>query len=82
MARPLRIIALLAVLVAVAGWRPIFSGETQKNILLTDGYSPLETGVRRLPNGVYLVRALTRMPGAKADMVRWWFADYMQSTEH
>ena len=63
------------------GWQPLYTDNTPE-VVLAEGYSTLESGVRRLPDGVYLVRALTRMPAVKADMVRWWFADYMQTTEH
>ncbi len=50
--------------------------------LLDDGYLDLETGVRPLADGTILVAALTSMPGVSAEMVRWWFADFMQTTEH
>jgi len=36
----------------------------------------------RQPNGVYRGQALTQMPGVTPAMIRWWFADYMQTTEH
>jgi len=36
----------------------------------------------RQRNGVYRVQAHTDMPGVTPAMVRWWFADYMQTTEH
>lgn len=75
------IAALLAMMVAIFGWNP-FSAHRDTSGVLVSGYSGFETGVHRQPNGVYRVRALTRMPDVKADMVRWWFADYMQTTEH
>lgn len=71
----------IAVAIAIFGWNP-FSSYRDTSGLLADGYTEFETGVRRQPNGVYQVRALTRMPNVKAEMVRWWFADYMQTTEH
>ncbi|MEP2990566.1 MAG: hypothetical protein ABJN65_08600 [Parasphingorhabdus sp.] len=74
-------IALIALTVALFGWNP-FSANRDTSGVLGDGYSDLETGVHRQPNGVYRVRALTRMPSVKAKMVRWWFADYMQTTAH
>ncbi|MEO1406522.1 MAG: hypothetical protein AAFV54_08530, partial [Pseudomonadota bacterium] len=71
-------IAVLAV-IAVFGVPP-FGGSP------TPGYAEGEPGfrteVKRLPNGIYEVSALTQMPGVTPEMVRWWFADYMQSTEH
>lgn len=68
-------------LLAIFGWNPLQTYRDTSG-LLEEGYGPLETGVQRLPNGVYLVRALTRMPKVKAEMVHWWFADYMKTTEH
>ena len=38
--------------------------------------------IRRLPDATYLVAVRTPMPGVSADMVRWWFSDFMQTTEH
>jgi len=73
--------ALAALIVAVFGWPPFSGGPSGKG-LLDDSYMSTETGVHRQPNGIYEVSALTRMPGGKAEMVRWWFADYMQTTEH
>jgi hypothetical protein len=67
--------------VAIFGWNP-FASYRDTSGILADGYTEFETGVHRQPNGVYRVRALTRMPNVKAEMVRWWFADYMQTTEH
>lgn len=43
---------------------------------------PFESGVERLADGVYHVAVLTSLPGARAEMIRWWFGDYMQTTEH
>ena len=40
------------------------------------------TEVRRLPDATYLVAVRTPMPEVKADMVRWWFSDFLQTTEH
>lgn len=81
MKRVILIAALLAVTFAIFGWNP-FSAHRDTSEILAEGYSDFETGVHRQSNGVYRVRALTRMPDVKAKMVRWWFADYMQTTEH
>ncbi len=75
------LLAGIIILFALFGWNP-FSPHRDTSGILDDGYSGFETGVHRQPNGVYRVRALTRMPDVKADMVRWWFADYMQTTAH
>lgn len=71
----------LAVFIALFGWNPLSAYRDTSGVLAA-GYSGFETGVHRQPNGVYRVRALTRMPGVRAEMVEWWFADYMQTTEH
>ena len=81
MRRTIITIAVISVFLAVFGWQP-FTSFPDAEAVVAPGYSELETGVDRQGNGVYLVRALTRMPGVKAEMVRWWFADYMQTTEH
>lgn len=81
MKRVILIAALLAVTFAIFGWNP-FSAHRDTSGILSEGYSDFEAGVHRQSNGVYRVRALTRMPDVKAKMVRWWFADYMQTTEH
>ncbi|MFC1863618.1 DAPG hydrolase family protein [Thermodesulfobacteriota bacterium] len=41
--------------------------------LLEPGYTPLETGYYRLPNGQMHVAVLTRMPYCKWKMIDWWF---------
>ncbi len=71
----------MAITIAIFGWNP-FSVHRNTSGILDDGYSGFENGIDRQPNGVYRVRALTRMPDVKAKMVRWWFADYMQTTAH
>jgi len=81
MKRNARIAALIVLVIAVFGWKP-FSARRDLTGLLVDDYSGFETGVRRQSNGIYRVRALTRMPGVEPAMVRWWFAEYMQTTEH
>jgi hypothetical protein len=50
--------------------------------LLDPGYVSFETGHRRLADGTVVVAALTSMPGVKANMIRWWFAEFMRTTEH
>ena len=41
-----------------------------------------ESGVERLDDGVFHVAVLTALPGARAEMIAWWFGSYMQTTEH
>jgi hypothetical protein len=75
------IIAVVLLAFGIFGWNP-FAAHRDVSGILDEGYTGFETGVERQSNGVYKVRALTRMPEVKAEMVRWWFADYMQTTEH
>jgi hypothetical protein len=66
---------------AILGLNP-FAKAIDAEEALEPGYLTEETGVSRLPDGTYKVSALTRMPKVKAHMVRWWFADFMQTSEH
>lgn len=75
------LVLILVLAVAVIGWNP-FAAKRDLSGLLADDYSGFETGVQRQANGVFRVRALTRMPKVKAAMVRFWFTDFMQTTEH
>ncbi len=52
----------------------------EAEILLEPGYSSMETGYYRLPNGYMHVRTLTRMPHCKGKMIDWWFG-YIKDTE-
>ncbi|MCG3269529.1 DAPG hydrolase family protein [Yoonia sp. I 8.24] len=70
---------ILALGIAVFGMPP-FSGQPTPGF--AEGEPGFETGVKRLPNGIYEVSALTPMPGVSAEMVGWWFSDYLQTTEH
>ena len=79
--RGLAIAAAAVLAIGVWGWNP-FAPYRDTTGVLDDGYSGFETGVDRQANGVYIVRALTRMPDVKAEMVRWWFSDYLQTTAH
>jgi len=72
-------VAVAALAVTVFGL-PQFSGGPSASF--AEGNAGFNTEVKRHPNGVYEVSALTKMTGVKAEMVRWWFADYMQTTAH
>jgi len=72
-------VGALALVFAVFGWNP-FAPYRDVSGVLKD--AEFENGIERQANGVYRVQALTRMPDVKAEMVRWWFADYMQTTQH
>eukprot|EP00439_Symbiodinium_sp_Y106_P089102 s1_g1638.t1 len=70
-----------ALAVAIWGFVP-FAETIDPDDALAPGYDALETGVKRLSDGTYQVSALTRMPGVKAEMVKWWFTDFLQTSEH
>lgn len=68
-------------IVAIFGVPPFMGGPSKNELFATDR-SSFEAGARRLPNGMIEVAAYTRMPNVTAEMVDWWFADYLQTTEH
>ncbi|WP_413701946.1 DAPG hydrolase family protein [Psychromonas sp. KJ10-10] len=72
---------IVTVLIAVFGINPWATANRGPDVL-SEKYTELETGVYRAGNGILVVKALTRMPNVEPEMVRWWFADYMQTTEH
>jgi len=49
--------------------------------LLAPERLPYLSGVERLADGVLHVAVLTRMPGVSPEMIRWWFGEYMQTSE-
>lgn len=74
-------VALVGLIVSIFGLPP-FRGGPDGDFLKPENAAAFKTEVRRHPNGVYEVSARTSMPGVTPEMVRWWFADYMQTTEH
>ena len=73
------VVAIISLSIAIFGWPPYGGGPTPGYAEGDDGF---QSEVRRLPNGIYEVSALTEMPGVSAEMVRWWFGDYLQTSEH
>lgn len=73
--------SLLALGFAVFGVPP-FTGGPSAAYLDADQRENFKTEVRRLPNGVYEVSAVTPMPGVTPEMVAWWFGSYMQTSAH
>ena len=73
----------LVILIGVAtfGLQP-FKTSIDAEATLVKETETYDTEVRRLPDASYLVAVRTPMPGVKADMVRWWFADFLKTTEH
>jgi len=75
------LIAGVAFIVAAFGVPP-FTGGPSADYLTAENTEDFKTEIRRHPNGIYEVSALTPMPGVTPQMIQWWFADYMQTTEH
>ena len=72
---------LLLIVVSIFGLQPFKTSIDAETALIKETES-YETEVRRLTDASYLVPVRTPMPGVKADMVRWWFADFLNTTEH
>ena len=79
----LSIYLFLVILIGLAifGLQP-FKTSIDAEATLVKETETYDTEVRRLPDASYLVAVRTPMPGVKADMVRWWFADFLNTTEH
>ena len=75
------VILLLLIIISIFGLQPFRQTiDTEKTLVEDTGVYATE--VRRLPDATYLVAVRTPMPEVKADMVRWWFSDFLQTTEH
>ena len=72
---------LLLIVVSIFGLQPFKTSIDAETALIKETES-YETEVRSLPDASYLVAVRTPMPGVKADMVRWWFADFLNTSEH
>ena len=58
------------------------SRESTYQVFNDSKHVEFESGVRRLRDGTVEVASLVSMPGVTSDMFRWWFSDYLQTTEH
>ena len=67
--------------ISVVGLKP-FKQTIDANKTLVEQTGVYVNEVRRLSDASYLVAVRTPMPKVKADMVRWWFSDFLQTTEH
>ena len=75
------VILVLLIIISIFGLQPFRQTiDTEKTLVEETGVYATE--VRRLPDATYLVAVRTPMPEVKADMVRWWFSDFLQTTEH
>ena len=72
---------VLLIIISIFGLQP-FRQTIDAEKTLVEGTGVYVTEVRRLPDATYLVAVRTPMPEVKADMVRWWFSDFLQTTEH
>ena len=75
------IFLVLLIIVSIFGLQPFRQTIDAEKTLIEDT-GVYVTEVRRLPDATYLVAVRTPMPEVKADMVRWWFSDFLQTTEH
>ncbi len=71
----------LLILLSVFGLQP-FQQTIDAEEALVRQTGVYATEIRRLSDASYLVAVRTPMPEVKADMLRWWFSDFMQTTEH
>ena len=64
------------------GVREELEGIDLENIsdLLRPGYLPLETGTARSPRGALSIAVLTEWPGTEPEMIDWWFAWHLATT--
>ncbi len=67
--------------ISVVGLKP-FKQTIDANKTLVEQTGVYVNEVRRLSDASYLVAVRTPMPKVKADMVRWWFSDFLQTTKH
>ena len=75
------LIFLLFLSVLIFGFKP-FKDSVDAEITLIEEADSYVSETRRLFDGSYLVAVRTPMPSVKAGMVRWWFADFLNTTEH
>jgi len=75
---------VLALGAAITSTFLLLSGTSREDTyqdFTTEGYVALENGVERLSDGTFMVTSLVNFPNATADMYKWWFTDYLQTTE-
>ena len=75
------VVLVLLIIISIFGFQP-FRQTIDAEKTLVEDTGVYATEVRRLPDATYLVAVRTSMPEVKADMVRWWFSDFLQTTEH
>ena len=75
------IFSVLVISILLFGVKP-FRQTLDAEVAIVGEPGVYKTEVKRLPDASFLVAVRTAMPNVKAEMVRWWFADYLQTTEH
>lgn len=75
------LVLILVTGILIFGFKPFTSSlDPEKTLIKINGVYKTET--KRLFDGSYLVSVKTPMPEVKAEMVKWWFTDFLQTTEH
>jgi hypothetical protein len=82
MYRSLACVLILILIVVAAIQITLPSRESTYQVFNDSKHVEFESGVRRLRDGTVEVASLVSMPGVTSDMFRWWFSDYLQTTEH
>ena len=75
------VLVLILIVVAVIQFK-LPSRDSAYQVFNDSKHVEFESGVRRLRDGTVEVASLVSMPGVTSDMFRWWFSDYLQTTEH
>ena len=75
------IFLIIFIVISVVGLNPFHATiDPEKTLIKDNSIYPNE--IRRLPDASYLVSVRTPMIGVEAKMVRWWFSDFLQTSEH
>ena len=74
-------VLITLIFLAIFGLQP-FQNTIDAERTLVNQSGIYENEVRRLPDASYLVSVRTSMPEVEAKMDRWWFADFLQTSEH
>ena len=74
-------VLLILIFLLIFGFKP-FKDSLDAEITLMQETESYQSETQRLADGSYLVAVRTPMPSVKAEMVRWWFADFLNTTEH
>ena len=73
---------LLTLIVVSANQFTLPSRQSTHKDFNDPNYLYFESGVHRLSDGTIAVSSLVRMQDVTSNMFRWWFSDYLQTTEH